>query len=189
MICARASLGGDCLKIALLPVCRTTESNRLIARSLGDAAYSTVTSDNLERLSVYVEDEPRTTTSGHVAMGGSGNNVGGGGNGAGSGDADLAMATTPRLCGYVTRLNDAIFQPRLHISCRQPLAGRYVYVEASGSWPKEFAAVLCELHNVIFMCLVVPSRDYNKPPFYLPFFTSVSLPVNPSTRLAIYPYK
>ncbi|CAH8542287.1 unnamed protein product [Dicrocoelium dendriticum] len=80
--------------------------------------------ENLERLSVYVESEPRT------------------------GSAGLSSTSTSNLCGFVTRLNDAIFNPRLHIPCRQPLSGRYVYVEARGMrglWSQEFSALLCEV--------------------------------------------
>ncbi|TGZ63766.1 hypothetical protein CRM22_006732 [Opisthorchis felineus] len=83
------------------------------------------TSENLERLSVYVESEPRS----------------------GTGTA-LSSTSTSNLCGFVTRLNDAIFNPRLHIPCRQPLLGRFVYVEARGvrgRWSQEFSALLCEV--------------------------------------------
>ncbi|THD27537.1 Coagulation factor 5 8 type C terminal [Fasciola hepatica] len=83
-----------------------------------------IKSENLERLSVYVESEPRNHHSG------------------------LSSTSTSSLCGFVTRLNDAIYHPRLHIPCRQPLTGRFVYVEARGirgRWSQEFSAMLCEV--------------------------------------------
>lgn len=56
---------------------------------------------------------------------------------------------SPRqMCGQVTRLNDAVFLPRLHVSCRKAIQGRYVFVEAHGlrgTWPKDFLAALCEV--------------------------------------------
>ncbi|CAL8108226.1 unnamed protein product [Calicophoron daubneyi] len=81
-------------------------------------------SENLERLSIYVESEPRSRS------------------------PSASASSSSTLCGFVTRLNDAIFSPRLHIPCRQPLRGRYVYVEARGlrgRWSQEFSALLCEV--------------------------------------------
>jgi len=52
------------------------------------------------------------------------------------------------VCGFVSRFNDAIFRPSLHIQCAKPLPGRYVYVEAtgvSGRNTRLFNAVLCEV--------------------------------------------
>ena len=51
-------------------------------------------------------------------------------------------------CGLVTRTNDALFKPRLHVQCTRPLVGRYVYVEAWGvpdRWSRLFSVVLCEV--------------------------------------------
>lgn len=52
------------------------------------------------------------------------------------------------VCGSITRLNDALFKPRLHVACSKPMTGRYVYVEAWGvanRWSRLFGAVLCEV--------------------------------------------
>jgi lactadherin len=52
------------------------------------------------------------------------------------------------LCGFISRLNDALFKPRLHVQCRRPLRARYVYVEAWGTanrFSRLFSAVLCEV--------------------------------------------
>jgi hypothetical protein len=35
-------------------------------------------------------------------------------------------------CGYVTRLNNALFKPRIHVECTRPMYGRYVFVMAYG---------------------------------------------------------
>uniref|UniRef100_A0A5K3FEA4 Lactadherin n=1 Tax=Mesocestoides corti TaxID=53468 RepID=A0A5K3FEA4_MESCO len=53
-----------------------------------------------------------------------------------------------QLCGHVTRLNDAVFSPKLHITCHRPVIGRYVIIEAHGlrgTWPKDYLAALCEV--------------------------------------------
>ncbi|KAK2165453.1 hypothetical protein LSH36_50g07025 [Paralvinella palmiformis] len=50
-------------------------------------------------------------------------------------------------CGEISRLNDAIFRPRLHVQCHNMVRGRYVYIEAWGvanRWSRLFSAVLCE---------------------------------------------
>ena len=52
------------------------------------------------------------------------------------------------VCGHLTRLNDALFKPRLHVSCANPMKGRYVYVEAWGvanRYSRLFGAILCEV--------------------------------------------
>ncbi|KAF5402961.1 Lactadherin [Paragonimus heterotremus] len=101
----------------------TSQGSRSIRSSPHD--QSKVNAENLERLSVYVETEPRSSTT-----------------------TGQSSTSTSNLCGFVTRLNDAIFNPRLHIPCRQPLHGRYVYVEARGirgRWSQEFSALLCEV--------------------------------------------
>jgi len=51
-------------------------------------------------------------------------------------------------CGYLTRLNEALFKPRLHFACATPMKGRYVYIEASGvpnRYSRLFGAILCEV--------------------------------------------
>ena len=51
-------------------------------------------------------------------------------------------------CSSVTRLNNALFNPRLHFDCPEPLQGRYLYVKASGvpnRWRRLFTVVLCEV--------------------------------------------
>jgi len=53
-----------------------------------------------------------------------------------------------QLCGSITRLNDALFKPMLHLQCSQAVRGRYIYVEAHGvanRWTRLFSAVLCEV--------------------------------------------
>jgi len=53
-----------------------------------------------------------------------------------------------QLCGSVTRLNDALFKPVLHLQCAQPIRGRFIYIEAHGManrWTRLFSAVLCEV--------------------------------------------
>jgi hypothetical protein len=52
------------------------------------------------------------------------------------------------MCGFISRLNDALFKPTLHIQCTSPMKGRYVYIEAWGvpnRWSRLFSAVLCEV--------------------------------------------
>jgi len=52
------------------------------------------------------------------------------------------------LCGFISRLNDALFRSKLHIQCMKPMEGRYVYIEAWGvtnRWSRLFSAVLCEV--------------------------------------------
>ena len=36
-------------------------------------------------------------------------------------------------CAAVTRLNNALFNPRLHFDCPEPLNGRYLYIKATGA--------------------------------------------------------
>ncbi len=53
-----------------------------------------------------------------------------------------------RECGSISRLNDALFKPRLHVQCKDNFVGRYIYVEAWGvpnRWTRLFSAVLCEV--------------------------------------------
>lgn len=52
------------------------------------------------------------------------------------------------VCGGVSRQNDALYRPKLHVPCRRPLRGRYVYIEAWGMTNRPsrlFSAVLCEV--------------------------------------------
>ena len=52
------------------------------------------------------------------------------------------------MCGFISRLNDALFKPTLHVQCMKPMKGRYVYIEAWGvpnRWSRLFSAVLCEV--------------------------------------------
>ena len=58
------------------------------------------------------------------------------------------QSSSGAMCGFVTRLNDALFRPRLHVQCKQPIRARYVYVEAWGvpnRFSRLFSAVLCEV--------------------------------------------
>jgi hypothetical protein len=64
---------------------------------------------------------------------------------------EVATAAGPspmNICGYVSRFNDAVFRPTLHVQCSKPLTGRYVYIEATGVAARStrlFSAVLCEV--------------------------------------------
>ncbi|KAK2165452.1 hypothetical protein LSH36_50g07018 [Paralvinella palmiformis] len=52
------------------------------------------------------------------------------------------------MCGFISRLNDALFRPKLHVQCMKPMEGRYLYIEAWGvpnRWNRLFSAVLCEV--------------------------------------------
>ena len=76
---------------------------------------------NLDRLTVYVSDVP---------------------------ELDYKGLAEQQKCGVVTRKNTALFNPRLHFDCPEPLKGRYVYVKATGvsnRWRKLFNVVLCEV--------------------------------------------
>ncbi|CAD5112644.1 DgyrCDS1858 [Dimorphilus gyrociliatus] len=58
------------------------------------------------------------------------------------------IAKESNKCGYVTSVNEALFQRRIHIECMKPMNGRYLYIEAEGAedrWSKVFSAVLCEV--------------------------------------------
>jgi len=60
-----------------------------------------------------------------------------------------ALDVPGKLCGFVSRLNGAVFRDRLYVQCVQgPLVGRHVYVEATGVAQRRtrlFSAVLCEV--------------------------------------------
>jgi len=76
---------------------------------------------NLEKLSVYVSDKPKL---------------------------DAVALTNSTKCGSITRLNTALFNPRLHFDCPEPVKGKFVYVKATGvanRWKKHFTVVLCEV--------------------------------------------
>ena len=76
---------------------------------------------NLDRLSVYVSNQPKL---------------------------DFAALSSQPKCGVVTRQNTALFNPRLHFDCPEPMKGRYVYIKATGvpnRWRKLFNVVLCEV--------------------------------------------
>jgi hypothetical protein len=76
---------------------------------------------NLDKLTVYVSDKPKLDT--------------------------LGLAGEPK-CGVITRVNTALFNPRLHFDCPEPIQGRFVYVMATGvanRWKKHFTVVLCEV--------------------------------------------
>lgn len=53
-----------------------------------------------------------------------------------------------KMCGFVSRLNDALFRPTLHVQCARMMTGRYVYIETWGvpnRWSRLFSIVLCEV--------------------------------------------
>lgn len=76
---------------------------------------------NLDKLTVYVTSDP---------------------------EEDTESLKARSKCAAVTRLNNALFNPRLHFDCPEPLRGRYLYVKASGvqnRWRRLFTVVLCEV--------------------------------------------
>jgi len=88
----------------------------------GASAYKDYV-NNLDKLLVYVEESD-------------------------SKDKPIDPDSTPQLCAYTSRLNDALFKPVLHFSCMRPLMGRKVAIEAwnvQNSWNRIFSAVLCEV--------------------------------------------
>lgn len=51
-------------------------------------------------------------------------------------------------CASITRLNNALFNPRIHFDCPRSIEGRYLYIKASGvpdRWRRTFTVVLCEV--------------------------------------------
>ena len=63
-------------------------------------------------------------------------------------EKDVESLSGKSKCAAVTRLNNALFNPRLHFDCPEPLRGRYVYVKATGvpnRWRRLFTVVLCEV--------------------------------------------
>ena len=91
-------------------------------RAVGGEDWRTSSSyvQNLDRLSVYVDDEAGTES----------------------------LSQPAKTCGFVSRLNGALFKHRLYVQCVRPLRGRYVYVEATGVTQRRtrlFSAVLCEV--------------------------------------------
>ena len=85
----------------------------------GRATYSDYT-QNLDKLAVYVDNK------------------------AGTEPIDQHY----KMCGFVSRLNNALFRPQLHVQCIKPHYGRYVYIEAWGvpnRWSRLFNVVLCEV--------------------------------------------
>lgn len=62
-----------------------------------------------------------------------------------SGAAGDVQSSPDKTCGFVTRLNGALFRPRLHVQCTRRLHGRYVYIEAWGVASRLYSAVLCQV--------------------------------------------
>ena len=76
---------------------------------------------HLDKLSVYVANKPRLEAT------------------------DLMSEP---VCGLVSRANETVFQPRLHIQCEEEVRGRYLYIRASpvpNRKARLFFAVLCEV--------------------------------------------
>ncbi len=51
-------------------------------------------------------------------------------------------------CASVSRMNNALFHPRLHFECPEAMEGRFVYLKAEGlkeRWRSQFNLVLCEV--------------------------------------------
>lgn len=75
---------------------------------------------NLDRLVVYVDSKERPPAAGDEQQ----------------------------QCGSVTRQNEAVMKPRIHVQCVRPLEGRYVHIQAWGVPNRRnrlFSAVLCEV--------------------------------------------
>ena len=52
------------------------------------------------------------------------------------------------ICNFVTRNNYALFTSQIHLECKKPLLGRYIYIQADGRnnrWSRLFSAVFCEI--------------------------------------------
>ena len=52
------------------------------------------------------------------------------------------------MCNFVTRNNYALFTTQIHLECKKPLVGRYIYIQADGRnnrWSRLFSAVFCEI--------------------------------------------
>jgi hypothetical protein len=63
-------------------------------------------------------------------------------------DATRLRLNEYNLCNFVTRMNYALFQPEIHLQCKKPIIGRYIYIQADGRsnrWNRLFSAVLCEI--------------------------------------------
>ncbi|XP_029636990.1 lactadherin isoform X1 [Octopus sinensis] len=63
-------------------------------------------------------------------------------------DSDDDQYAPDNMCGYVSALNNAIFQPKLHVQCIRSLSGRYLSIEAWGksyTFNKLFSATFCEV--------------------------------------------
>jgi len=76
---------------------------------------------SMEKLSVYVSNKPRLEA--------------------------VDLVSEPE-CGWVGRVNETIFQPRVHVQCHDDVRGRYVYILASAVATRKsrlFFAVLCEV--------------------------------------------
>ena len=58
------------------------------------------------------------------------------------------ISTPEVICGVVKSTNDALFKPKIHVSCSKPIRARYVYVEAWGLENRDgrlFTATLCDV--------------------------------------------
>ncbi|XP_013385516.1 lactadherin isoform X2 [Lingula anatina] len=75
---------------------------------------------NLDKLLVYVDNNPKLDD----------------------------IQKTGQMCGFISKVNNALYQEKLHVSCSSPMTGRYVYIEAQGvpnRWSRLFSAILCEV--------------------------------------------
>lgn len=75
---------------------------------------------NLDRLQVYVDNSPKVDD----------------------------IERTGVMCGYISQVNNALYQEKLHVPCQSTIRGRYVYIGALGTknrWSRLFSAVLCEV--------------------------------------------
>ena len=105
---------------------RKSKVNGVVALTWQGSGQDKITSytdyvHNLDMLSVYVADKPKIEAAG------------------------LSNVTK---CGVITRTNTALFNPRLHFDCPEPIQGRFLYVKATGvpnRWKKHFTVVLCEV--------------------------------------------
>ena len=99
---------------------------------------------NLDRLDVYVDNRQPPGNDDNVYD----NNNNNDDDNSNKARLQRRAGNAQQLCGSVTRLNDALFKPVLHLQCGRAIRGRFIYIEAHGvanRWTRLFSAVLCEV--------------------------------------------
>lgn len=94
---------------------------------------------NLDKLTVYVDNKGRRSEHSEASYVR---------NSFASKRHTYQFANPENMCGSISRINDAVFQSKLHLRCNRQMTGRYVYVEATGipaKNKKHFAAIICEV--------------------------------------------